>query len=125
MTSPPVFVFYVTLPNTFCHKIQTHSLLHMQFLLRSRTCNRPILPPKGYKIHLNCKFSVRTNYNSTLQQKPKAIASFQDPYLRMTSNFNLSLTLSRDIKILFKHDSSSRARKEMSAVQDRGSTNIG
>ena len=32
--------------------------------LQSRTCNRPSLPPKGYKIHLSCHFF----YKNSLQQ---------------------------------------------------------
>ena len=40
--------FPVTLPNTFPHKIQTHSLLHAQHHFQSINYNRPSLPPKNY-----------------------------------------------------------------------------
>ena len=117
MTSQQVFIFLVTLPSTFCYKLQAYSLLHKQFLLQIRTCNRPSLPQKGYKIHLSCHFSLKTHYSSTLQQILWAVTSLQDSYLRTTSNISLRLTQSPNIKILFKRASSPSVQTVLSAAE--------
>ena len=56
---------------------------------------------------------MRTHYNNILQQKLGAITNFQDPYLRITSNINLSPTQSPNIKILFKHGFCSGTQTEL------------
>ena len=86
------------------HRIQAHSLLHMQPLIQSQICNRQVY----YKKLCNSPkqpFSVRTYDNSALQ-KLGTITNLQDPYLKTASNVNLSSTESLDIKILFRSDSS-------------------
>ena len=65
---PPLSVFPVTLLSKFPHRIQALSLLQTHSLLKSRTCNRPSLPPKGPKIidasiPLSYHFSVKTHQN--------------------------------------------------------------
>ena len=102
-------VFPITLLSTFPHKIQAHNLLQRQAPLQSRRCNRPSLLPKRLKtidvpIHLSCHFSVWTKHKGTLEPKLEILIYMQDQYLSATSNVNLSLTQSQNIKILFKCD---------------------
>ena len=86
--------------------------------LQSRTCNRPSLPPKGYKIHLSCHFF----YKNSLQQYFAAKTKCYNQCLRLTSIVNLLPTESPTSKILFKRNSSSRIRTWLSALGDRGFT---
>ena len=69
-------------------------------------------------------FSVKTHYNSSLQQKLRTILNLEDPYLRATSSVILSPTQSSFIKILSKHDFSFRAQTGLSAVGKGGLTNV-
>ena len=124
LTPPPVSVFPVTPPSTFPQRIQVHSLLHTQLPVTVTNIEQTSLPPKGCKIHLSCHFFVKTRYNSTLQQKVGTLTNLQDPYLKTTSNVNLSPTQTSDIKILFKRDSSFRAQTGLSTVRNRSFTSL-
>ena len=120
MMPQPVLVFPVTLPSTIPHKTQAHNPLHIRNPLYS---HEPVIDPVYHQKSIeftSCHFS---HYNSTLQQKVRAIANLHGPYLRTICDVNLSPTQSRNIKILFKRDSSSRARTGLSGAGDRGCVN--
>ena len=128
LTSPPPSVFPITLLSTFLHKIQAHYLLHSQFPLQSRRCDRPRLLPKRLKIidvpvHLSCHFSVWTKHKGTLEPKLEILIYMQDQYLSATSNVSLSPTQSHNIKILFKCDIWIGSQTRITAVGNRGFTN--
>ena len=75
LTPPAVSVFPVTLPSTVAHGIQGYTL-HTQPLLQSRTCNRPSLSPKGYKIHLSCHFFHKNSLQQYFAAKTKGYNQF-------------------------------------------------
>ena len=90
-------------------KTQAHNLLQRQPPLQSQRCNRLSLLPKRLKtidvsIHLSCHFSIWTKHKRTVESKLEVLIYMQDQYLSVTSDVNLSLTLSHNIKILFKCD---------------------
>ena len=85
LTPPAVSVFPVTLTGTVAHRIQAYVLLHTQRLSQSRTCNRPSLPPKGYKIHQSCHFL----HKNSLQQYFAAKTKGYNQFLRLTPKNDL------------------------------------
>ena len=100
MTLLEVLVFPVMLPSMFPHRIQAHNLLHKQPPLQSRTCVRPSLPSKDYKIHLSCHLQENT---TTVLCSIRGYNQFARPIARRTTSIaNLSPTQSPNIKILFK-----------------------
>ena len=129
MTPPPLSIFPVTLLSTFSHKIEAHSVLQRHPPLLSRTCNKPCLPPNELKIldvpiHLSCHFSVRTHQKGTLQPNLWIFIYSQDEYLSKTSIVNLSATQSPNVKILLKCEMSFESRTRITAVRNRGFTNM-
>ena len=100
---------------TFPHQTQTHNLLHIcNPLCRYGPATNPVYHQKAIKF-TSCQTS------NTLQEKVGAITNLKGPYLRTTSDVNLSPTQASNIKIQFKRDSSSRARTGLSAA-GRGCT---
>ena len=123
----PLLVFPVILLSTFPHRIKAYSLLQTYPTLQSRTCNSPILPPKGLKIldlsiHLRRHFSIRRHHKCALQTKLRILIYLQDQYLSTTSDVTLSPTQSPNVKVLFKCDMSVESRTRIATVEDRGFT---
>ena len=75
----------VSLPSTVAHRIQAYILLHAQPLLQPRTCSRPSLPPKEYKIHLSCHFFHKNSLQQYFAAKTKGYKQF----LRLTPKNDL------------------------------------
>ena len=101
MSAQLVASFQRFFPNTFSPKIQAHNLRHIRNPLYShKPAINPVYHHKAIKF-TSCHFS---HYNSTLLKKVGAIANLQGPYLRTTSDLNLSPTVTQH---LFKRDSSS------------------
>ena len=100
---------------TFPHQIQAHSLHICNPFYSHGPAINPVYHQKAIKL-TSCQA------NNTLRQKVRATVNLQGPYLRITSDVNLSPTQSPNIKILFKRDSSFRARTRLSAA-GRGCTN--
>ena len=128
LTPLSLSVFPIILLSTFLRKIQAHYLLQRQPPLQSRRCNRPRLLTKRLKIidvpvHLSCHFSVWTKHNKSILE-PKLEIYMQDQYLNATCNDNLSPTQSHNIKILFTCDIWIGLQTRITAVGNRGFTNM-